>query len=381
MHTISKQVILFILFLLYIVSPGEIQGTRLRFVRKENEEAEAKNEILKALEGYGIDIELARTLNWYNAILGCCIATALKNFTCTPTIEQPTCIYDAPIHDIDVIDVIEEKIKDMVVLVGANHVFKRIIVAFRGTKTFKNAINDIKLQKMSYPLLTNFKLKKLPSTKSLNNERTQKRGYLWSSSSKMSGNFSMATIDEEWAEVTLNGSMVHSGFYSVWASVAPHVIHALEKAMRKYPHYPVVFTGHSLGGAIASLGATALHLDGNYTVDAIYTFGEPKFGNTIFSEFFQYFVTPRRFRFVNHRDIIPHLPPWGLGFQHAGIELLLDNSGEVTRICDKYCIDASTQDGLALFRYTIHEHFNYLNVNRKGMKCGIGETQSDLVYI
>ena len=178
--------------------------------------------------------------------------------------------------------------------------------------------------------------------------------------------------DNETAVVFLNGSLIHSGFYSVWMSVAPRLMNAIHQAKQKYPNYRIVFTGHSLGGVVASLGATALKLNGTYPVDAVYTFGEPKLGNDVFTEFVQYFISPRRFRFVNYKDIVPHLPPEGLGqdYHHAGLEISLDQFGQVRQVCDKYCKDSNHQGTLALLRYSIREHFNYLNVKLHST-CGL----------
>lgn len=45
----------------------------------------------------------------------------------------------------------------------------------------------------------------------------------------------------------------------------------------KYPHKKIYITGHSLGGALALFAAVELSL--NYTVTAVYTYGQPRVGN------------------------------------------------------------------------------------------------------
>jgi predicted lipase len=362
MRTTGKQLIV-LFFLVFCIIVTEVQGTRLRFVRGEHEEKEAEKEILESLQKYNVDMDMARTLVEYCAAVRSCDVISLKNFTCTTT-KHSSCSYGASTYGLDVINVIDDKLKDMTVLVGANHKFNMIVVAFRGTTTVKNMVEDILLEKITYPLTATFKLKKIEVEKKL------KRADISALVQKFSDNFSVTTIDDEFVEVTLNGSVIHSGFYSVWTSIEPVLMQSIEEAKQKYPHYRIVFTGYSLGGAIASLGATAMQLNGTYNVDFLYTFGEPKLGNNIFAEFSQYFLSPRRFRFVNNKDIIPHLPPWGLDYQHSGIEISLDRSGRVNRICDTYCEDASAHEDLSIFRHSVHAHYNYLNVQMHDT-CGL----------
>ena len=60
----------------------------------------------------------------------------------------------------------------------------------------------------------------------------------------------------------------------------------------------------------------------------LYTFGSPRVGN---KEFGDYFITNviNSFRVVNYKDIVPHLPPFGLGFFHVGVEIWMLSNGAV----------------------------------------------------
>ncbi|KAL3115615.1 hypothetical protein niasHT_011964 [Heterodera trifolii] len=74
--------------------------------------------------------------------------------------------------------------------------------------------------------------------------------------------------------------------------------------------FPVTFTGHSLGGALAALAAAkcvALGLRMSNQV-TLYTFGEPRVGNAAFAGRFDQLV-PNSFRVIFRKDIVPHLPP------------------------------------------------------------------------
>lgn len=55
-----------------------------------------------------------------------------------------------------------------------------------------------------------------------------------------------------------NGCEAHSGFLDAWETVAASITSQVHSAMQTYSGYTLVVTGHSLGGAIAAIGATAL---------------------------------------------------------------------------------------------------------------------------
>jgi alpha-beta hydrolase superfamily lysophospholipase len=58
---------------------------------------------------------------------------------------------------------------------------------------------------------------------------------------------------------------VHQGFWKSWLEARPGILSAVKAAAAENPGYGVVATGHSLGGAIATLCAADLRNSG-YTV-------------------------------------------------------------------------------------------------------------------
>uniref|UniRef100_A0A914YLX7 Fungal lipase-like domain-containing protein n=1 Tax=Panagrolaimus superbus TaxID=310955 RepID=A0A914YLX7_9BILA len=92
-----------------------------------------------------------------------------------------------------------------------------------------------------------------------------------------------------------------------------HALEALwpnvEQALVEYPNYAVTFTGHSLGGALASLASLKTVLFGlrssNYV--KLYTFGQPRVGNILLAQRHNELV-PQSYRIVHGVDIVPHLP-------------------------------------------------------------------------
>lgn len=65
-----------------------------------------------------------------------------------------------------------------------------------------------------------------------------------------------------------DGCSVHSGFWQSWGTVADDVTSQIKSAQSTYSGYQLVVTGHSLGGALAAVGGTALRNAG-YTLDLV----------------------------------------------------------------------------------------------------------------
>ena len=59
-----------------------------------------------------------------------------------------------------------------------------------------------------------------------------------------------------------DGCEAHSGFWNAWETVADELTAQIDGAIIDYPSYQLVFTGHSLGAALATLAGTALRTIG-----------------------------------------------------------------------------------------------------------------------
>ncbi|KXZ45673.1 hypothetical protein GPECTOR_52g70 [Gonium pectorale] len=121
-----------------------------------------------------------------------------------------------------------------------------------------------------------------------------------------------------------SGQLVHGGFHFSYDSVRDTVFGLLDeiRATRPGP-WRVLVTGHSLGGALATLGAyelAELKLPADPPV-VMYTYGAPRVGNKAFAEAFNALV-PDAFRCANDDDIVPRVPRL-MGFCHVGTPVLL----------------------------------------------------------
>jgi len=102
---------------------------------------------------------------------------------------------------------------------------------------------------------------------------------------------------------------VHRGFRDALDEVWADVVAWLVKV--KCEH--VFFTGHSLGGALATLAASRWNTETTH----LYTFGSPRVGG---KKFVQSFKTKERYRYRNNNDIVTKVPFEILGYKHVSGE-------------------------------------------------------------
>ncbi|KAJ5461230.1 uncharacterized protein N7458_002782 [Penicillium daleae] len=98
------------------------------------------------------------------------------------------------------------------------------------------------------------------------------RGSEYSGNFKTDGNYTQIAVPEICPDC-----LMHGGFLSAWNSASSFIMPTLDCAVKVFPHFTVAFTGHSLGGALSTVGATYLR-KANRTID-LFTFGSPQIGN------------------------------------------------------------------------------------------------------
>jgi len=117
---------------------------------------------------------------------------------------------------------------------------------------------------------------------------------------------------------------VHSGFFNGTATIIQKV-HTLVSGYNPGPDNPVYVTGHSKGGAMASIAAYILSQNlGIPNVQPLVTFASPRPGDAGFKTGFENVLSQTRYE--NFKDIVPLLPP-SVDFSqkltgHAGLEVL-----------------------------------------------------------
>jgi hypothetical protein len=116
---------------------------------------------------------------------------------------------------------------------------------------------------------------------------------------------------------------VHRGFYAALESVRQD----LEGEIAGMHYERLWLTGHSLGGALAMLCARAWE----GAVEGVYTFGQPRVGDSAFCNYYDSALKSRTFRVIHADDIVPRVP-WLLGaYRHAGHEIFFPSPSSIGR--------------------------------------------------
>ena len=119
--------------------------------------------------------------------------------------------------------------------------------------------------------------------------------------------------------------LVHSGFQFGFNTAWSDIRLALDSYRQSHPTSPILFTGHSLGAAFATLAVERFR--GGRA--ALYTFGSPRVGNKEFCERVRERADLGVFRFVNNDDVMTTVPPREKSFTHTCGLMHIDANGNV----------------------------------------------------
>jgi triacylglycerol lipase len=118
---------------------------------------------------------------------------------------------------------------------------------------------------------------------------------------------------------------VHQGFWEALDVVWDMVLTKIHLFQHK--NQTIWLTGHSQGGALASLAARRL-LEKQIPIQGVYTYGQPKIGDMLFVANYDSFLKTKTFRLYNEDDSVVQNPPKlyhvGTGvklFQNGGFEI------------------------------------------------------------
>ncbi len=152
----------------------------------------------------------------------------------------------------------------------------RIIVVFRGTRTFKDNESDQDLYQVPYPFVK-------------------------------------------------NAGKTHRGFTCIYQSTRDKLISEINKFSTSKK---LLVAGHSLGGGLAVLAALDISVNTGFKTPFVYTYGSPRVADPVFASLFNQTVKNSN-RIYNLHDIIPTLPdkayspPFtlnGLYYRHVNIK-------------------------------------------------------------
>ncbi|OSS44304.1 hypothetical protein B5807_11000 [Epicoccum nigrum] len=178
-----------------------------------------------------------------------------------------------------------------------------------------------------------------------------------------------------------NDCKVHSGFYTAWRSVADELLSALASLRTQNPGYATVITGHSLGGALATLAFTDLRANG-IPLRTTYTLGAPRVGNRAYADFNDRLSgatdAPARIadlvRITHGIDGVPGLPLQAMGFQHSRTEIFqvdvspgVQSAGTTYRCFGQEAADCNRKTQVGFIN---QDHLIYTNIlMNNGAEC------------
>ncbi|KAF0707832.1 Aste57867_6521 [Aphanomyces stellatus] len=215
----------------------------------------------------------------------------------------------------------------------------RLVVAFRGTASKKNACTDFKIHAVA------------PTH--------------WTTGT---------AADSECADIRL-----HAGFWDAYCSIRDQ----LHTALAAHTDKPWVFTGHSLGGALATIAAFDVSRTFKNTKVTMYNYGSPRVGNHAFAKAFSNRV--KGFRVVNDGDVIVGEPMFAIDFtggrvtpvnyKHVGTAVLLSERAHGTFIVDPNIVEQAFIAQLRGYA-TAHPLKAYKRRLQKGLQVAVQNNMS-----
>lgn len=214
-----------------------------------------------------------------------------------------------PAEGFELVDVLYDPTTDLQGFTGIMHSEKTIYVAFRGSSSLLNWIDDAEVVKVPYDTFPNCDCK------------------------------------------------VHTGFYKATNGLKSATITSVQHLMNKYGYMNVVTTGHSLGAAIGQM--ISMELRKLAIKSTIYNFGQPRIGDAKYAKYVNV-IEQTLWRFTHNQDTVPHLPPEFMGYVHSCVEMFEDEYGAIHECSDQMCEDPKCADQYSFLRKNGTDHHTYL---------------------
>ncbi|NBB92801.1 MAG: hypothetical protein GVY32_06520 [Gammaproteobacteria bacterium] len=127
--------------------------------------------------------------------------------------------------------------------------------------------------------------------------------------------WTVASLEDWWQDIVdaepvaappLPGA-VHSGFLAALETLWQNVVQEVQRLRAEHPSAPVLVTGHSKGGPMASIAAARLYLSEGLSIGGVTTFASPHPGDRDFVHGYPSDIEVTRYE--NYLDLVPFLPP------------------------------------------------------------------------
>ncbi|KAJ1957723.1 hypothetical protein EC988_000686 [Linderina pennispora] len=175
---------------------------------------------------------------------------------------------------------------------------------------------------------------------------------------------------------SIAGSQVHRGFLQAYSSASAHIEETVAKLVAKYPDYSIVLTGHSLGGAQATIAAVdyATRHPEWLSKLKLFTYGQPRVGNPKFAGWLSQQPFPI-YRTVYKGDLVPRVPFQFMGFQHISQEVWYNENGAL-KFMGSNGENASGQNSLLPLQWNVPDHLRYPGLSFELLYWAIGNIES-----
>ena len=182
---------------------------------------------------------------------------------------------------------------------------RRIVIAFRGTCSTTNWRTDCRCW-----------------------NPTDINGFFRPDSARVPAHMLSGDADQA---ITERFSRIHTGFWAAYCTIREEVLGVVRQCLADAEDDPfppeVVCTGHSLGGALATLAAFDFHIQFD-CAPLMYNFGSPRVGNHAFATVYNHAV-PHSFRVVFDGDLFTGVPKLWYLYKHIGRGVVIDGTGNI----------------------------------------------------
>lgn len=150
-------------------------------------------------------------------------------------------------------------------------------------------------------------------------------------------------LDHIWAcPVNKLFGRFHKGYWHEVDAVWGKINREYEKLQaNKENKKPLLITGHSLGGAMATIAAARFiceNVEDNKILTSLYTFGQPRAMDISTAPKYDSKISDRYHRFHNYGDMVPTIPNRSTGYSHAGKCVFIHQAGKI-QVGQSFCIE------------------------------------------
>ncbi len=156
---------------------------------------------------------------------------------------------------------------------------------------------------------------------------------------------------------------VHEGFQKVTTRLwfikfnSPSIQELMFSLQKENPKY--WFTGHSQGGAAASICAAFAKIAMGLPVKGVYVFGSPRFAKKTYQQKYNTELLEQTYRFENNNDLVTRVPPSLFSFHHVGNRVYIDSARKLHLNPDNSFVEDDRELGKRLAK----------EVGDKGLDC------------